>query len=399
MTRNDTGWGDLHLIQRKTSGSDKYRYRLTQGILRFRTATKQQADREFKLTEESTAKQSSDDIGHEIGEHNIQALGLDIHNPVFVVSAILAITLVAGTLLFQQQAAGIFSDLRSWITSTFDWFFIISANAIVLFCFGVAFSSLGRVRLGGVDAKPRYGYPGWLAMLFAAGVGIGLMFFGVLEPVTHTLNTPLGIDPADTATARAAGMSAAIFHWGLHAWAIYAVVGLSLAFFCFNRGMPLTLRSAFYPLFGKAVWGVFGHVVDIVAVLATLLGLAVSLGFGAEQIAGGLNYLFDVPTGKVTKVVLILLIISIALVSVVAGLDRGVKRLSEINMGLAAALWLFVLIAGPTLIILSTIYQSFVDYLYYIPELSNWVGREDTAFLHDWTVFYWAANQLRPDRA
>jgi hypothetical protein len=314
MTRNDTGQGNLHLMRRKISGSGEYRYRLTQGILRYRKTTEQKADREFKLTRETTTRQSSEDIGHEVGEHNIQALGLDIHNPVFVVSAILAIALVAGTLLFQEQAAVIFSDLRSWITSTFDWFFIISANVIVLFCFGVAFSSLGRVRLGGVDAKPRYGYPGWLAMLFAAGVGIGLMFFGVLEPVTHTLNTPLGIDPADAATARAAGMSAAIFHWGLHAWAIYAVVGLSLAFFCFNRGMPLTLRSAFYPLFGKAVWGVFGHVVDIVAVLATLLGLAVSLGFGAEQIAGGLNYLFDVPTCNVTKFVLILLLLCKSLV-------------------------------------------------------------------------------------
>jgi BCCT family betaine/carnitine transporter len=342
------------------------------------------------LADESVTNESPEDIGHEIGEHNIQPLGLDIHNPVFMVSAILAVAVVSGTLLFQEQAAVFFADIRAWITVTFDWFFLITANLTVLFCLGVAFSKLGRVRLGGVDASPRYSYPGWLAMLFAAGVGIGLMFFGVLEPVTHTLNTPLGVDPADAATARAAGMSAAIFHWGLHAWAIYAVVGLALAFFCFNRGMPLTLRSAFYPLFGKAVWGPLGHVVDTVAVLATLFGLAVSLGFGAEQIAGGLNYLFDVPTGNVTKVVLILVIISIALVSVVAGLDKGVKRLSELNMGMAATLWLFVLIAGPTLVIFKTIFSSFIDYLYYLPGLSNWIGREDTAFLHDWTVFYWA---------
>jgi BCCT family betaine/carnitine transporter len=330
------------------------------------------------------------DIGHEIGENNIQFLGLDIHNPVFVISAVLAIALVIGTLLFQEQAAVAFGDMRVWITSTFDWFFVISANIFVLFSFAIAYSSLGKIRLGGPTAKPRYGYPGWLAMLFAAGVGIGLMFFGVLEPVTHSLSPPIGIDPANSEAARAVGMAAAINHWGLHAWAIYAIVGLSLAFFCFNRGLPLTMRSAFYPLFGKAVWGPFGHMVDIVAVLATLFGLAVSLGFGAEQIAGGLNYLFDIPASTTTKVALIITIISIALVSVVAGLDKGVKRLSEINMGLAGMLWLFVLIAGPTMVVLATIFNSVFDYLRYLPELNNWIGREDTAFLHGWSTFYWA---------
>jgi len=342
------------------------------------------------LNDESGATESQSDIGHEIGENNIQVMGLDIHNPVFLVSAVLAIALVVGTLLFQEQAAVIFGDMRVWITTRFDWFFVISANFFVLFCFAVAFSKLGKIRLGGIDSKPRYGYPGWLAMLFAAGVGIGLMFFGVLEPVTHSLNTPLGVDPADTEAARAVGMAAAINHWGLHAWAIYAVVGLSLAFFCFNRGLPLTLRSAFYPLFGNAVWGPFGHLVDIVAVLATLFGLAVSLGFGAEQIAGGLNYLFEIEPGTTTKVVLIIAIISVALVSVVAGLDKGVKRLSEINMGMAGALWLFVLIAGPTLVVLATIFKSVIDYLQYLPGLNNWIGREDTAFLHGWSTFYWA---------
>ena len=335
------------------------------------------------------ASQQSD-ADHTIGEHNVQVYGLDIHNPVFVISAILVIAFVGGTLLFHQQAAVVFGDLRTWIMSAFDWFFVITANFLVLFCVGVAFSKLGRVRLGGAAATPRYGYPGWLAMLFAAGVGIGLMFFGVHEPVTHTLNPPLGIDPADIEAARAVGLSAAITHWGLHAWAVYAVVGLSLAFFCFNRGMPLTLRSAFYPLFGKAIWGPIGHFIDIIAVFATLFGLAVSLAYGAEQIAGGLNYLFGVPINNLTKVVVIALIISVALVSVIAGLDRGVKRLSEINMGMAAALWLFVVIAGPTLLIFSTIFQAVIDYVYYLPGLSNWIGREDTAFLHDWSVFYWA---------
>lgn len=327
---------------------------------------------------------------HEVGRHNIQPLGLDIHHPVFAISAILSVTLVVGTLLFQDQAAVLFGDMRNWITTTFDWLYLISGNVILLFCFGVAFSRLGKVRLGGPDAKPRYGYPGWFAMLFAAGVGIGLMFFGVLEPVTHTVHPPLGIDPADVETARAAGMSAAIFHWGLHAWGFYGLVALSLAFFCFNRGMPLTMRSAFYPMIGDRAWGWTGHVVDIVAVLATLLGLAVSLGFGAEQIAGGLNYLIDVEPTNTTKVLIIVAIISVALVSVARGLDRGVKRLSEINMALAAALLLFVFFAGPTLFHLRSFAEATVDYLAFLPGLSYWVDRNDTAFLHDWTTFYWA---------
>jgi len=325
-----------------------------------------------------------------VGQDNIRVLGLDIHNPVFLVSAVLVVVFVIGTLVFLDSAGSAFSELRIWITTKFDWMFMISMNVFVLFSFYVAFSKLGRVRLGGPDAKPHYSYPGWLAMLFAAGVGIGLMFFGVLEPVTHTLNPPLGIDPEDIETAAAAGMSAAIFHWGLHAWAVYAVVGLALAFFCYNRGLPLTMRSAFHPLLGDAVWGPVGHIIDVTAVLATIFGLATSLGLGAEQIAGGLSYLFDIsPSGK-TKVILIAVIIGIALVSVVAGLDKGVKRLSEINMGLAGLLLLFVIIAGPTIVIAKTLASSLIDYSKFLIPMSNWIGREDTAFYHDWSTFYWA---------
>jgi len=338
----------------------------------------------------AAARPAPADIGHEIGEQNIRIFNLDIHNPVFIVSAALVVLLVIGTLLFQQQAATLFADLRVWTTTTFDWFYFAASNLFVLFCVGVALSPLGRIRLGGRDAAPKYGYSAWLAMLFAAGVGIGLMFFGVLEPVTHTLAPPLGVDPANTDAARAVGMSAAILHWGLHAWAIYAVAGLSLAFFCFNRGLPLTLRSGFFPLIGKSVWGPFGHMVDVVAVLATLFGLAVSLGFGAGQIAAGLQYLFGIPATTATRAILIMVIIGIALASVIAGLDKGVKRLSWINMALAGLLWLFVLIAGPTLAILATIARAGIDYAYYLPELSNWIGRGDVAFMREWSTFYWA---------
>jgi len=324
------------------------------------------------------------------GQDNVRILGLDIYVPVFVISAVLVVAFVIGTLIFIDSAGSAFSDLRVWITTKFDWIFMVSMNVFVLFSVYVACSKLGRVRLGGPDAKPHYVYPVLLAMLFSAGVGIGLMFFGVLEPVTHTLNPPLGIDPADIETAAAAGMSAAILHWGLHAWAVYAVVGLALAFFCFNRGLPLTMRSAFYPLLGKAVWGPFGHIIDVTAVLATIFGLATSLGLGAEQIAGGLSYLFDIEPSGTTKVVLIAGIIGIALVSVIAGLDKGIKRLSEFNMGLAGSLLLFVIIAGPTVVIAKTLVSSFVDYSKYLLPMSNWIGRDDTAFYHGWSTFYWA---------
>ncbi|MEO1595882.1 MAG: BCCT family transporter [Pseudomonadota bacterium] len=345
----------------------------------------QQATGDFEIGGETPPE-----VDHEIGEHNVQRFGLDFHNPVFVVSALLAVLTVVGTLLFREPAAALFQSLRGWTMVGFDWFFMLAVNLFLLFLVVLALSPLGRVRLGGETARPNYNYGGWLSMLFAAGVGIGLMFFGPLEPLTHTLTPPLGIDPADVETARSAGMAAVIFHWGLHAWAIYAVVGLSLAFFCYNYKMPLTLRSAFFPVFGNAVWGPIGHIIDIVAVLATLFGLAVSLAYGAGQIAGGLNYLFDVPAGSTTQVLLIFAIIAIALVSVVAGLDKGVKRLSEINMGVAVLLWVFVVVAGPTAVLLAQIPTTVGDYLSWLPALSDFVGREDTAFWRDWSVFYMA---------
>jgi len=331
-----------------------------------------------------------DHQSRDAGRDNVRVMGLDIHYPVFPISALLVLGFVTLTLLYRDSAERVFGDLKAWATAQSDWFFMISANIFVIFLVILALSKAGKIRLGGPDAQAEYGYPTWLAMLFAAGVGIGLMFFGVLEPVTHTLNPPLGIDPANVEAARAAGLSAAIYHWGLHAWGIYAIIGLSIAFFCFNRGLPLTLRSAFYPLIGERIWAWPGHLVDTLAVLATLFGLATSLGLGAEQISAGLHYLLGIPITSATKVAIILVITSVALVSVISGLDRGVKRLSKINMVLALVLLLFVMTAGPTLAIARTILGSGVDYLAHLPALSSWIGREDTEFFQDWTTFYWA---------
>ncbi|MCV6588453.1 MAG: BCCT family transporter [Marinobacterium sp.] len=331
----------------------------------------------------------SDTTDYQIGQDNIQPFGLDIHNLVFPVSAVCVIVFVALTLLFQEQAATFFNELRPLLTTQLDWFFVVSVNFFILFCLFLAFSKLGKVRIGGKDAKPEFSYPGWLAMLFSAGIGIGLMFFGVLEPVTHMLNPPLGVE-AGTEEAARLGIAAATFHWGMSAWAVYAVVGLALAYFSFNHGLPLTLRSAFYPLLGDRVWGFWGHLIDILAVFATIFGLATSLGYGAEQVAAGLNELFGIKPSDMVKIILIVVITLVALVSVVAGLDAGVKRLSEINMVMAVMLLLFVLFTGPTLELLSKFVVGLGDYLKYSLPLSNPVGREDTGFYHGWTTFYWA---------
>ena len=343
-----------------------------------------------ELDQERAQSPATIETDYEVGRDNVRILGLDVHNPVFFISAVVIVGFVIFALMFQAGFGAFFGWLRPWLTSTFDWLFMGAANVFVLFCLLLVVTPLGRVRIGGRDAVPDYGYVGWFAMLFAAGMGIGLMFYGVLEPLNHTLTPPLGVDPNDIGAAREAGMAGTIFHWGLHPWAIYAVVALSLAFFAYNRGLPLTMRSAFYPLLGERVWGWPGHVIDTLAVFATLFGLATSLGFGAEQATAGLNYLFGIPATDVTKVVLILCITAVALLSVVAGLDAGVKRLSEINMALAALLLLFVIIVGPTLAIATGVFANAWAYIKDLPALSNWVGRDDTHFVHDWTTFYWA---------
>ncbi|WP_332419733.1 BCCT family transporter [Vibrio metschnikovii] len=349
------------------------------------------------------------DTDYTVGQDNVVLsvgpFGLDIHNRVFAVSGLAIIIFVFTTLIFREQVEPIFLHMRGWLTSHLDWFFMLSANIFVLVCLGLVVSPLGRVRIGGTDAVPDYSYAGWLAMLFAAGMGIGLVFFGVSEPMSHFSSSlsgaaiedglrtdwaPLGGAMGDTEAARRLGMAATIYHWALHPWAIYALLALGLAIFSFNKGLPLTMRSIFYPLFGERVWGWTGHVIDILAVVATVFGLATSLGYGASQAATGLNFLFDVPLTDTTQVVLIIVITALALISVVAGLDSGVKRLSEINMGLAALLLLFIVVVGPTLAILTGFFDNLLAYVTYLPELAMPFGREDMNYSQGWTAFYWA---------
>ena len=349
------------------------------------------------------------DTDYKVGQDNIIVnvgpFGLDIHNRVFAISGLLVVAFVVLTLAFQNQVEPMFTAMRGWLTSNLDWFFISAGNIFVLVCLGLAISPLGKVRLGGTEATPDYTYLGWFSMLFAAGMGIGLMFFGVSEPLSHfgsafggtamengvrTDWAPLGAAAGDAEAATRLGMAATIYHWALHPWAIYAILALGLALFSFNKGLPLTVRSVFYPLLGERVWGWPGHVIDILAVLATLFGLATSLGYGAAQASSGLNFLFDVPLGNTTQIVLVIGITAIALFSVVAGLDAGVKRLSEINMVLAVLLLLFVIAVGPTLDILSGFFGNLGAYFQHLPALSNPVGRDDANFSQGWTAFYWA---------
>ncbi|HFD4265886.1 TPA: BCCT family transporter [Vibrio parahaemolyticus] len=349
------------------------------------------------------------DTDYQIGQDNVALkvgpFGLDIHNRVFAISGMSIVLFVVATLTFRQQVEPFFAGLRAWLVSNLDWFFLASGNVFVIVCLVLIVTPLGRVRIGGTEATPDYSYAGWLAMLFAAGMGIGLVFFGVSEPMSHFSSAlggvniengvrtdwaPLGGAVGDTDAASALGMAATIYHWALHPWSIYALLALGLAIFSFNKGLPLTMRSIFYPLFGERVWGWVGHIIDILAVVATVFGLATSLGYGASQAATGLNFLFGVPMTDTTQVVLIVVITALALISVVAGLDSGVKRLSEINMILAAMLLFFVIIVGPTMAILTGFFDNIASYITNIPALSMPFEREDVNYSQGWTAFYWA---------
>ncbi|KKM00184.1 hypothetical protein LCGC14_1806990, partial [marine sediment metagenome] len=349
------------------------------------------------------------DTDYEIGQDNIERqigpFGLDIHNPVFLISGIAVVLFVFYTIALPEQAAGVFSAMFDFTTKNFDWFLIGAADLVVIFALLLIVTPFGNVRLGGNEAVADYTYLGWFAMLFAAGMGIGLMFYGVSEPLTHFSTSmgeistenglrtdwaPLGAATGDEAGALRLGMAATIYHWGLHPWAIYAVVALALALFTYNKGLPFSIRSCFYPILGERVWGWTGHLIDILAVFATLFGLATSLGLGAQQANAGFNFAFGLEISTDVQVIIIILVTAVALVSVWRGLDGGVKILSEVNMVVAILFFLFVLLVGPTLVGLDGFWTGLVAYTQELIPLSNPFGRADDAYREDWTAFYWA---------
>ena len=313
--------------------------------------------------------------------------------PVFAPAVIVTLLLVIGTISSPELAGDVFSVTLAYITETFGWFYMLAVASFLLFIVIVACSSWGNIKLGPDHAAPQYSFPAWFAMLFSAGYGIALLFFGVAEPVTHFANPPAGT--AETLDAAKQAMQIAFFHWGFHIWAIYGLVGLVLAYFSFRHGLPLSMRSALYPLIGDKIYGPIGHTVDVVAILGTLFGIATTLGLSVAQINAGLHYLWpSIPISNTVQVITIAAVTALALISVVAGLDKGVKNLSILNMVLAVALMLFVFLVGPSIFILEAFLQNTGSYLNNIVERtfnlqaythSDWIGNW-TLFIFGWTI-------------
>jgi choline/glycine/proline betaine transport protein len=315
---------------------------------------------------------------------------LHIHPSVFGVSALLIITVVFLTLLNLNVSEAVFLAIKQWITEDFGWLLILLVQAFLLYCVFLALSRFGSIRIGGPDAMPQFTRPTWFAMLFSAGMGIGLMFYGVAEPVIHFHNPPKM--PGGTVDAAARAMDLTFLHWGFHVWAIYALVGLALAYFSYNRGLPLTIRSAFYPLLGERIYSPIGTAIDVLAVVATLFGVATSLGYGVTQINHGLGFMFGVPVTTQVQILLILGITLVATASVVSGLNHGIRRLSELNLVAAVTLMLFLLIGGPTLFLLKSTVQNTGHYLQNLLQLGSWTEtyQMGSEWQGNWTLFYWS---------
>ncbi len=313
---------------------------------------------------------------------------IQISPPVFIISAVLTLALVLFAAIFTGPAGTLFNAVQGWISESVGWFYVLAVAGFVVFVISLALSGFGRIRLGPDHSEPDYTYTSWFAMLFSAGMGIGLMFFGVAEPVMHYVSPPVG-EP-ETVEAARQSMRITFFHWGVHAWAIYAVVALALAYFAFRQGLPLTIRSSLYPLIGDRIYGPIGHTVDIFAVLGTIFGVATSLGFGVIQINSGLEYLFGIPNNVTIQVILIAVITAIATVSVALGLDAGIRRLSVLNMILAGGLLAFVLVAGPTVFLLQTLVQNTGNYISNLFSMTfNLYAYEPTGWIGGWTLMYW----------
>jgi len=313
----------------------------------------------------------------------------DIHGPVFYPSAGLILIFIILTLAIGDPMANVFNNIQDWITTYTGWLFILVVNILLITVLYFAFGKFGDIRLGGKSAKPEFGLFGWFAMLFSAGMGIGLLFFSVAEPISNFMTPPT--ESIDQAEKMHNALVYTYLHWGLHAWGIYALIGLALAFFAFSRKLPLSIRSVFYPILGKRIYGPFGDVIDILSVVPTLFGLATSLGFGVQQVASGLNYLFDIPNTLWIQVLLIGLITLAATTSVILGLDKGVRVLSELNIKLASVFLILMIVIGPTLFLLKGFIQTTGGYIQEIISLSTWTATfQDSEWQDSWTLVYWA---------
>ena len=312
-----------------------------------------------------------------------------VNKPVFITSSILIIGFIVFGAFFTETAGALFSYLQSFITTNFGWFFILLMNVALVFCIYLIASRYGDIRLGQQTERPQYSLGSWIGMLFSAGIGIGLVYWGTAEPLYHYMAPPMA-EP-ETMEAAKQAMNISFLHWGLHAWAIYTIVALSLAYFHFRRGLPLSIRSTLYPILGQKIYGRWGHTVDILAVFGTMFGVVTSLGLGVMQINSGLENLFGLPNSLAVQFVIIAFITLLACGSLMLGLDKGIKRLSDLNMGLTGLLLAFIVILGPTLFIFDSFFENIGNYLASVVPLSFWgESYSGTDWQSGWTIFYWA---------
>ena len=314
--------------------------------------------------------------------------GFVVDRAVFIPSIVFLLSTVGIVLAFPEASDAAFGAMQGAIVENASWFYGLVMAILLVTSVVLAFSRVGNIRLGPDNSSPDYSLFSWLSMLFAAGVGIGLMFYGVSEPVVHFLNPPVGKGLAPGGENQAINLT--MLHWGFNAWSVYALMALVLAYFSFRRGLPLTLRSAFYPILGDRIYGPIGAAIDVFAIVCTTFGISTSLGLGVEQLSTGLNYLFNVPESGGIKLAITIAIMAMAAVSVALGLDTGIKRLSEINSFLAIGLLCFVLLAGPTALILGGTLENFGFYVANLMTTStNLFTYQETEWLGGWTIFYW----------
>jgi choline/glycine/proline betaine transport protein len=320
-----------------------------------------------------------------------QRMGLNAVPEIFFASAALAVLFIAFAIPFHAEMAGFFGLLTTFTVAYFGWFYVLSVTGLLAFLIWVALSRYGHIRLSADHEAPEYGTLTWFSMLFAAGIGTVLMFWGVAEPMSHFANPPLAEIVGGTPEAAKLAMTISLYHFGLHTWTIFTLPALAIGYFSYRQGLPMRISSVFYAVLGERIYGPWGWCIDTVAVLGTLFGVAVSVGLGTLQLSSGLQHLVGLPATGVTQLLIVGVITLVATASVALGLDRGIKRLSLFNIGIALVILLFVWIAGPTLFITSGIVQNFGSYLQNLPWLAFWTETyQGTDWQRSWTVFYWA---------
>ena len=313
-----------------------------------------------------------------------------VSKPVFLTSAILILAFIIFGAFFNELASEVFGQAKAFVSMRFGWFFIMVVNLTLVMSIYLIFSRYGDIRLGHQNETPEYNIVSWIGMLFSAGIGIGLLYWGTAEPLYHFMAPPLG-EPESIAAAKQA-MNISFLHYGLHVWAIYGMVALSLAYFHYRRGLPLAIRSTLYPLLGKKIYGPMGHIVDTLAVFGTMFGVVTTLGLGVLQINSGLESLFGIPNNITVQIILIAFITMLAGLSLLMGLDKGIKRLSDINISFTIVLLSFVIILGPTQFIFNSFFENIGNYLHQVIPLGLWTEsyEGEANWQSSWTVFYWA---------